>query len=1417
MKILRLFCTIALFLAAALPLSASGSSTPARVPSFLSKLERILKQRALDQQEERSLNSLKSSLEEIDQSQRSGEEDNSQQSDPRDSSSSLQDSSRESDLQEALETSSRAGQRSDRSGEGSTETETSQKSGLQSEEADVDNLSGDQRQKLDEGIQVSQASRSQTSQDENDKTPLSGAQQLEQGSEISAKRDTSKEGVSQASDSIESGLEMIEEINQKGFQSPTSDEDELVTQLADPSLEGENTQLVNTEVESDKANAIASGNDSLMRISRTEGVSPIKKTKFASSMGQMEAKGDKADTLSDLVEDFAHEAVNIASQDYPMDQEELSATDADLNVPSITANVRTGPGMRTGGQGLVLKRPVIQTGVHSVVHNNLVDGDGKDVPSELIDDILRQVQAKRAKSFVIDQDADMNLGMGGYGPSGQSVQIQRMPVIQSVGDGSQYPINSTITTATQTSVNPVDQSVSHDQIQHTVHENTMTGQQLHTLEGQSVNIGDSGSGSAISTKKNPFRAIVNGLINAFNRSRRGGMFGSSSQEVPVLITKSSPSSIGAGGSGQSSMGPFSQIKTMFNFGKPNGSANDFSDYSNDSLIKIMDGLKDSGTVQDDTLNPLGLGLGMTDGQSVMNSGSDLTGLNDQRLNDKLEDLFQNGDRTESQNLDGSGELNVSKSDQKPNLGDLSEGDEILFHSGNHDDSELSKELDGNEVMELLGTYKPSNRLRDNGQGADSSGLFGSSNRLREDSQDADNSGVFGPSNRLKDTEMTPDDLGLFGASNRLQDGNQLNNQMADQDFIVDENQVLRDHLNAQTADDKMRQKAVDDLLEQLIGSTDFNSVSSSGSQHPLMGDAYSTSSMGLPLHNQLSLSSMGLSGNGQSTSLLTPSDQAVGSIFGASNRLSDQDLGQLGLSQSGKKFTDIDDLIGHLQNNDVSLGVKQNEKNATDDYLLNVLRQNGMDSSEPHDLNPSDLEFFKALNDDSIIEDLNSADHKILNEKNVSKGKQSLTVGGKNKMGADQDEDVLNQALYSTLTDNKGASGGSDMNILQTGNDKGMDILSKHSILGAGGLGKMNKNKVKFMANNPRISSKSIVGSGKPGAGQMRGKGKGQIIIGKGAPPSSQINQFGSTQFPPGQFNPRVHRHHSHRHSSTSTHVDTTELTQVLSQLARAFGGRHHHRHHRHHRHHHRGSHTTNINSSTNVHINQGGQSTVNTSRIHSSSIEKNSKTVENIRKKENKIVNIENVIHHIYRQPKRKQKINIKVTVKPMGGFKSSGPCEDNCEEEINKHIEEIMDLENTKSEATGRSSMSNVSENTQVNSESADLQSADRVVDVSEKSGSPSQSDSSADQFQVEEQSRSNSNRSGSTDREDTNSQASSNENASFSVEPKGNERLMSLMKEFDQDGDTFYNNANGEERRLAQREFRRSIQKMARQNHQ
>ena len=66
---------------------------------------------------------------------------------------------------------------------------------------------------------------------------------------------------------------------------------------------------------------------------------------------------------------------------------------------------------------------------------------------------------------------------------------------------------------------------------------------------------------------------------------------------------------------------------------------------------------------------------------------------------------------------------------------------------------------------------------------------------------------------------------------------------------------------------------------------------------------------------------------------------------------------------------------------------------------------------------------------------------------------------------------------------------------------------------------------------------------------------------------------------------------------------------------------------------------------------------------------------MQKTKKRENKVVNIQNIIHHIYKKQKKKQKINLKVTIKPLPG-KIDGPCEDGCDDQVNKDIQEILKI---------------------------------------------------------------------------------------------------------------------------------------------
>ena len=102
------------------------------------------------------------------------------------------------------------------------------------------------------------------------------------------------------------------------------------------------------------------------------------------------------------------------------------------------------------------------------------------VPDALIDQILEDAVRRQHKAYVLDHDADESGGL--FDMFGNGAQVQRVPVIQTT------PKVAKVTTQAQTSINPIDASLDHHQIDHTIYENPVTGKQTHTFEGTSINI-----------------------------------------------------------------------------------------------------------------------------------------------------------------------------------------------------------------------------------------------------------------------------------------------------------------------------------------------------------------------------------------------------------------------------------------------------------------------------------------------------------------------------------------------------------------------------------------------------------------------------------------------------------------------------------------------------------------------------------------------------------------------------------------------------------------------------------------------------------------------------------------------------------------------------------------------------------------
>ena len=1008
----------------------------------------------------------------------------------------------------------------------------------------------------------------------------------------------------------------IEDTQNQDNQSEDKDLEDLAevkieTRSEQNNLESPNQEQLNTEVRNESTQNLIQNNSQ-------ENISVVSE-KDLNPKNVLDNKEEGS--LSNLVNDFAHEAADIAAENYPIEHEDISTSGVQDEIPKM--NVQMNPNEHTMTQDKPL--PVYP------LPENFSQDKHEEIPDKLIDDILRSAAQRRSGGYVLDQDNDFTSRMSD--DSAFMGSQQRTPYIQTLG---QEPPSSTSSIMTKTSINPIDQSIDHHQIEHQVHEDPLTGQRLHVLTGNSINIPQ-----PMSNHKNPFDTLVGGLLGLFGRGQGSHDIHVDKHEIPVIISKHGANPYGSSTS-PSSVNPIIKMKNLFHFGKPNGTPEDFNDYTDENLLHIMNSLQENPNEMSQNpveVNPL----------------------------EELEHLPM----------------------EHQNMGDLSEGDEILYHNKNHDESEETHPHGGDDIINILEPFHPSNRMKD----------------------DSHEENVI---------EYANDDHQNLG---------------------FDEDSVLHDHLTQKSSEDLIRQKAVNDLLQGLIGTTDFNSVHVQNNMHPMMGENYSTSNMGL-------------------------SKQAS----------PDFDLSSLTSGSSKKSFTDIDDLINHMQDGgEFNLGINEKE-NSTDQYLMNVLNETGMNGQEnDDDLSPTDKEFFKALKEDEGDIDMNSHDQQIL-ASHQNAGMKKVKLEDKSFTSQDE-EDVVHQLNNDLLQGKQTVSNNTG---LSEGNSKNMDVIGHHKIMLGGHGQTMSKHMDKKNRGKMRLTPGDL---GLNQSGSMDNSG---IIMLKNS--KRNPGTFGSVQYPPDHFHHRKHKrkHKNQHHSSYSSRVDTSELTQVLSQLAGAFGGRRHHHHHRH-RH---GRHSS-TNISTNVHINQGQTTNVQSSQMKSSQINRSSNISNKIRKKENKIVNIENVVHHIYRQPKRKQKINIRVTVKPMDRFKSSGPCEDNCEEEINKHIEEIMNLENSNSEI---SSDLQQQIDPQDNNESLSHVSHTSHKTLDSGEDLDNQVQSVTDEIE--------------TDKLDTEDQNINLENPEI-IENK-NTKARQLI---DLDSDTFYNDFNSDQRRLAQKDFRSAIRKLIR----
>jgi hypothetical protein len=1052
------------------------------------------------------------------------------------------------------------------------------------------------------------------------------------------------------------------------------------------------------------------------------------------AISQTQNKNDM-DSLSDVVDDFAKEAAFLASNDLPT-SDDLSPGNTQL----ITPNMQSSQNMMSNMNGAANQDGVAMTasGVRGMKHgkfqpdqfaSDATHDQDQDIPDSVIDHILEDALKRQHRAYVLDHNANASPNLLGlFGASGST---QKVPVIQSFGQGSPMKQVSKVATTAQTSINPIDQSLDHHQIQHTIYEDPLTGKQSHSFEGTSINIPNEAMEdiSKHGKRGNPIDALVSGLMNMFHKSGKNANV----PQSPVVINKHQFDSGVSQHPGV--LNPINTVKGLFQFGRPNGSLNEFGDMSDDELKRMMNQLQEENHEKEMGIQEMNKKFGMDSVGNLLNQG-------------QAKDLHH-GD-------------------------DLSEGDEILFHAPeHHDDSQASDEHQGDEVIHI--------------------------------------NNAFHPSNRVKDTE----DHG---------DLNILPHLSANE--LIDENQVLQDHINEKTPIDLVRQKAVDDLLKDLMNSTDFSSMNSQATHYPLMGNMYTTSSLGIPSQT-ISSSSKANQSTVHKIDLTHIHDSSPNAFTG-SNRLSEQEINQLGLGGSGKKFSDVDDLISHLQSgNEISIG--GGDEDAADKYLMHVMNQeNG--KSDVDAKSQEEMDFFNMLRDDPDYKDINDHDQKIMQQ-----ALKMVSIGGHGGIGnaSSSRQKVMMPSQRIKDSDND--------QLIQMKVQKG-GVVGVHSIpLNTGkSLNKVTNQKLHINLDGNGGSLDHLMGKEHEYHDQANEKNTGMGIGGNN---KQNIHQsvFGETHFPKGHFKQRIKpyqikhdtgsshthkrsRHHKHHTSTTTTTVDTSALTQILGQLQQVFGARRHHHHHRrHHRHHKHISH--NVKNTTNIHINQGESSTVNKSKKKSSIVENSTSTTEKVRTKENKIVNIENVIHHIYRQPKRKQKINIKVTVKPMDGFKSSGPCEDNCEEEINKHIEEIMDIDNTKSSPSDNSQVSfasNIHENlvsdNHLDGNSQEIRSSmSSALNDNEQTSESSHASQTSHSSNVSHTSQ-ESQLSGvmSTTLNEGDSQAADSLdglNTDDDRKLKGNDGYENKDRELrDVDDDVYYRKVSHDDRRSAFREYMRSVSQLS-----
>ena len=661
----------------------------------------------------------------------------------------------------------------------------------------------------------------------------------------------------------------------------------------------------------------------------------------------------------------------------------------------------------------------------------------------------------------------------------------------------------------------------HHETTHTVHTNPLTGDEHHEIESNTLHH----QKTSFVKRGNPFKVLVDGLFNLM-----GGHGAHENQPIvhPMMGHQRGPVFSNVNSHGLDPNNPMSILKNLFHNGGLSHSPEEVSDVSHDSLEHIIEGLKEH-PQNHETVIP------------IM-------------------------------------EIN-------PALHDMSEGDEMLYHSGVHDESELSNDkIDhpGNDIIHIIGPLSHSNKHRE-----------------------------ALPLIRLSKVSKINSQLPLSSHDVVSHHENAMNialHQIAKSEsptsspHVFDEISVLKDHLHSKTPQDLAREHAINALFHHMSFNKDKvitprkRSPYLEANQYPLMGENYSMFKKERPFINKN----------------IIASSQKTPKLF--------NDVEDLMVHLDGKKhtpeYTQKHQVIVHhspkMQTKKISFGAE--EGNPVDNFLIDIMNKTGKRQKLSSPDNSSDMNFYNALIDDSKSEDLDSQEVQDINF--IKTGNREITKPVSQIQNMDQHISVFSKQRIKNLIPM--VDHDDELETLFSGK-RPQDVLH---------------NQVNSRTKIQQIPQSIMV----------------VPTIQKRKSTRSHINSVDLNNL----LNSLKHnshsskRHHKKRSYRTKIHTTIMPIFQVNHHHYHFSGGNRRNRHHRtHHRHH-------------------------KSKKVEKCNSKQSSKI---IKKKTNKIVNIENIVHHIYRKPNHRQKINIKVRVKPLiGDYKNEGPCEDGCEDQVEKDLELIL-----------------------------------------------------------------------------------------------------------------------------------------------